>query len=56
MSGRGFGRGRGGQRQGIGGPVYCICPKCKYKTPHNRGTPCLSTKCPKCGVAMMPSS
>ncbi|MBE0520206.1 hypothetical protein IBX35_04100 [Candidatus Bathyarchaeota archaeon] len=56
VSGRGFGRGRGGRRQGVGGPSQCVCPKCGYKAPHVRGTPCLSTKCPKCGTAMMPSS
>jgi len=56
MSGRGFGRGRGGRRQGVGGPSHCVCPKCGYKAPHVRGTPCLSIKCPKCGTAMMPSS
>jgi hypothetical protein len=56
VSGRGFGRGREGRRQGVGGPSHCVCPKCGYKAPHVRGTPCLSTKCPKCGTAMMPSS
>ena len=56
VSGRGYGRGRGGQRQGTGGPSYCVCPKCGYKASHVRGTPCLSTKCPKCGTSMMPSS
>jgi len=55
MSGRGYGRGRGGQRQRIGGPAYCVCPKC-YRVPHTRGVPCLSIRCPKCGTAMMPSS
>jgi len=55
LSGRGFGRGRGGARQGTGGPNYCTCPNCGYKTQHIRGTPCLSTRCPKCGAAMMPS-
>jgi len=34
VSRRGFGRGRGGGRQGVGGPSHCICPKCGYKTPH----------------------
>jgi len=56
MSGRGYGRGRGGQRRRIGGPAYCICPKCGYRIPHTRGVPCLSIRCPKCGTAMMPSS
>jgi len=56
LSGRGYGRGRGGPRQGVGGPANCVCPKCGYKMPHVRGTPCLSIKCPKCGTNMIPSS
>jgi len=33
MSGRGFGGGRGGWRQGVDGPSQCVCPKCGYKVP-----------------------
>jgi cation diffusion facilitator family transporter len=54
-----FGRGYGWQRRGrfkgevkeaIGqGPDgYCVCPKCGYKIPHERGVPCSTLKCPKC--------
>jgi cation diffusion facilitator family transporter len=53
-----FGRGFGWQRrgrfkgeieeatgQGPGG--YCVCPKCGYKIPHERGVPCSTILCPK---------
>lgn len=55
MSSRGYGQGRGGGRQGTGGPKECVCPSCGTKTPHLRGVPCLEVKCPKCGVKMLPS-
>ncbi|MCD6522876.1 MAG: DUF134 domain-containing protein [Candidatus Diapherotrites archaeon] len=45
------GRGRmGGSALGPGG--YCVCPKCGYKVPHQRGVPCYSMTCPKCGTQM----
>ena len=50
---RGQGRGMGGSRQGDGGAASCVCPKCGYKTSHDRGTPCTGTKCPKCGAQMI---
>lgn len=28
---------------------YCICPECKHRQPHQRGVPCYSVSCPKCG-------
>jgi len=45
------GRGRLG---GFGaGPVGdCVCPKCGYRAPHQRGVPCYEQKCPKCGSPM----
>lgn len=56
-----FGRSFGWQRKGRfqneikeaagKGPVgYCICPKCGYKTEHQRGTPCSNMKCPNCNI------
>jgi hypothetical protein len=34
------------------GSRYCICPKCGFKTEHERGLPCSSIKCPQCGGFM----
>lgn len=58
-----FGRGYGWQRrgrfkgevkeavgQGPGG--NCICPKCGYKIPHERGVPCSTLKCPNCNIPL----
>jgi peptide subunit release factor 1 (eRF1) len=41
------------ERYGLGPKGYCICPKCNYKTKHQRGTPCQEMKCPKCGAKML---
>ncbi len=46
------GRGRMGGK-GLGPDGDCICPKCGTQTPHERGTPCLQQKCPKCGTPMV---
>ena len=56
-----FGRGFGWQRrgrfkdkieeavgQGPGG--YCVCSRCGYKIPHQRGIPCSTLQCPNCKV------
>ena len=49
--GRG-GRGRmGGMSAGPGG--RCVCPSCGHNALHERGMPCIETKCPKCGTGMM---
>ena len=55
--GRGFGWQRKGQFQGKikeaagkGPSGYCVCEKCSYKTPHQRGIPCSSLQCPKCNI------
>lgn len=56
VSRQGFSRGRGrmgGRALGPGGE--CICPKCGYKTPHQRAIPCYQQKCPKCGTLMIKS-
>ncbi|MGC8881139.1 MAG: cation diffusion facilitator family transporter [Minisyncoccia bacterium] len=56
-----FGRGYGWQRRGrfkgevkeaIGrGPDgYCVCSKCGYRIPHQRGMPCSTLQCPNCKV------
>jgi cation diffusion facilitator family transporter len=56
-----FGQGFGWQRKGRfkneikeaagkGPNGYCVCPKCGYKIPHERGVPCPSLKCPKCNL------
>jgi len=31
----------------------CLCPKCGYKAPHQKGTPCQEKKCPECGAKML---
>ena len=59
-----FGRGFGWQRKGRfrgeietakgGGPGgYCVCPKCGYKIPHQRGIPCSQLLCPKCKINLV---
>jgi len=48
----GLGQGQGNPRQGTGGFGQCVCPQCGYKAAHNRGAPCNSMSCPKCGVSL----
>ena len=50
---RGQGRGVGKPAQQDGGTGVCVCPKCKTEVKHKRGTPCVESKCPKCGAAMV---
>jgi len=53
--GGGFGRcgGRGlGGGYGLGPNGECLCPNCGYREPHQRGVPCYTRKCPKCGALM----
>lgn len=32
---------------------YCVCTKCGTKAPHVSGKPCIETRCPNCGTAML---
>ena len=59
-AGGGRGQGPGGQRSGRGGgPLAagpngdCVCTRCGWKEPHQRGVPCIERKCPQCGAALM---
>jgi predicted DNA-binding protein (UPF0251 family) len=47
-----MGRGRGmGSR---GNPAtFCVCPGCNHREGKERGVPCSSMKCPKCGSVMV---
>ena len=42
-----------GKPKRMGGGGYCICPKCGYKQPHNRGVPCQEERCPTCDVKLL---
>jgi len=61
----GGGRGRGGRGQGGGrrpqpaagtpgtqAAEFCVCLQCGQRTPHERGVPCYTQKCPQCGGTM----
>jgi cation diffusion facilitator family transporter len=59
-----FGRGFGWQRrgkfkgeieeaEGRGPGGYCVCKKCGYKIPHQRGTPCSTLQCPNCKTPLV---
>ena len=51
--GRGMGQGRGGGMGGMGAGGHCICLKCGYRVPKERGVPCQELKCPNCGVRLV---
>lgn len=54
-----FGKGRGRRQGRMGGPLaagpggICVCPSCGHETIHQAGTPCVQTKCEKCGTTMI---
>ena len=59
-AGRGMGRGAGqgmgrmgGSRPGAGPAGYCVCTACGERVAHQRGIPCYSLQCPKCGKPMV---
>lgn len=43
------------QQRGIGKSQFgvCSCPQCDYSTPHKRGVPCTSLRCPKCNIPLV---
>ena len=55
--GRGIGRGRNsfgnGGGGGFGSSGNCVCLKCGYVAPKERGVPCQEIKCPNCGVRLV---
>ncbi len=38
---------------GYGAGGNCICPKCGYIKPHERGVPCQEERCPQCNGKMV---
>jgi len=36
-----------------GGPEMCVCPECGYEQEKERGVPCRSVPCPKCGADLI---
>ncbi len=58
--GRGFGWRRRGkfkeefeEARGAGPGGDCICKKCGYRQKHEKGIPCSTLKCPKCGISLI---
>ncbi|MBW2995439.1 DUF134 domain-containing protein [Candidatus Woesearchaeota archaeon] len=50
----GMGRGRGGRGMGFGGPATtCRCSNCGHEQQKQRGVPCVTLKCTKCGAPMI---
>jgi len=50
---RGFGRGRGGPRQGLGPPKACVCPSCGRRYKKIVGVPCVKQTCTYCKVPLI---
>lgn len=43
-----------GQRGRFRGPPFeCVCPSCGYRMPKQRGVPCSTIPCPRCGSRMV---
>jgi len=38
------------ETDGKGPKGYCVCEKCDYKVPHQKGVPCSTLKCPNCSI------
>jgi NAD-dependent SIR2 family protein deacetylase len=47
------GRGAGKNRIGMGPSGSCVCVKCGYSAPKQRGVPCMDLKCPSCGAVLL---
>ena len=45
-------QGQGTGREQTGGTDTCVCTKCGYTEPHNRGVPCNNIMCPKCNIPL----
>lgn len=39
--------------QGMGSGGKCVCPRCGHTVSHDRGEPCITIACPKCGTMMI---
>lgn len=37
---------------GRGPAGECVCPRCGYRTPHERGVPCSTVQCPNCETSL----
>ena len=48
---QGAGRMAGALTADVGG--NCVCTKCGYREPHERGIPCMQKKCPQCGTILI---
>ena len=41
------------KKRGGGPGGSCVCLKCGAAVPHQPGTPCMQSRCPKCGATMV---
>jgi hypothetical protein len=49
---KGWGEAFGGKGPGRP-PTNCICPKCGFINPHQQGSPCFKSRCPRCSSPMV---